>query len=101
MSHGWRAKLTVLGSSVGFPDRRRITSPGTNAIDGMNGEGTGAGFRTKKPPSFVKRGKDWRAKGLSEDRLRPTINRIIRLAAARLTIEKEGADFLRCRIALL
>ena len=38
----------------------------------------------------VQRDKDWSAKGLSEDMLHPTTNRIIRLAAARLTIEHVG-----------
>ena len=67
----------------------------------MNGEGIGDGSRTKKPLSFVKRGNDWSAKGLSDDRLRPTINRIIRLASAGLIIEHVGADFLLRRISPL
>ena len=50
----------------------------------------------------VERGKDWSLRGLTEDRLRPAINRITRLAAAGLTIERVGAIFFsaashRCR----
>ena len=61
-----------------------------------------------KAPNFchaqtecVERGNDWREVGLSDDRLRLTINRITRLKAARLTIEHVGADFLLRRISPL
>ena len=49
----------------------------------------------------VERGKDWSAKGLTEDSLRPAINRITRLRTAGLTIEHVGADFLVRRILSL
>lgn len=47
------------------------------------------------------RGNDWSKLGLTDDRLRPVLNRIARLKAARLTIEQVGADFLWRRIAPL
>ena len=65
-------------------------------------------IQDKEAPEFreawkecVERGKDWSAIGLTEDRLRPKINRITRLRTARLTIEHVGADFLFCRISPL
>ena len=65
-------------------------------------------IQDKEAPEFcearqecVKRGKDWSSRGLIEDRPRPAINRITRLAAAGLTIEHVGADFLLRRISPL
>ena len=65
-------------------------------------------IQDKEAPEFcearkecVERGKDWSAKGLTEDWLCPTINRITRLKAVGLTIEHVGADFLLRRIAPL
>ena len=65
-------------------------------------------IQDKEAPEFreawkecVERGKDWSAKGLTEDRLCPAIKRVTHLAAAGLTIEHVGADFLRHRIASL
>ena len=49
----------------------------------------------------VERGKNWSAKGLTEDRLRPAINMITRLKPAGLTNEHVGADFLLHHISPL
>ena len=57
-------------------------------------------IQDKEAPEFcearqecVKRGKDWSSRGLIEDRPRPAINRITRLAAAGLSIEHAGKIF--------